>query len=130
MQISRPRRSFVTDLLRFSVSGGVTAVVDVGALVALTALGAPLAAATTVAFLAALCVNFAATRLLLGDNSVLAVHHQLGRYLVLLGVNYGVTLLLVLGASAMGLHYLVGKGLAIAVTAVVSFVAYRSWVFA
>jgi len=120
----------LSDLVRFLVSGGVTACFDVGTLVALTALGAPLPVATTAAFLIALIVNFATTRLLLGRHSVLGLQRQLRRYLVLLAINYAITILLVVGADGLGLHYLIGKGVAVVTTGCISFVAYRSWVFA
>ena len=130
VQSPGPGRALLSDIGRFLVSGGVTVVFDVGTLVGLTALGAPLSVATTTAFFAALAVNFLVTRLLLGSRSVLAVHHQFRRYLVLLAINYAITITLVLGASQLGVHYLLGKGVAVAATAAVSFVAYRSWVFA
>lgn len=89
---------------------------------------APLWLAATVSFAAALGVNFA-----LNMRWVFGVEGRLGgritRYAVLVVVNYLLTLLLVLGLTEMGLYYVFAKWAAIAVAAVVNYVAYHRWVF-
>lgn len=126
--MSRPGVS--TAAVRFLAVGGLSAALDTGLLVAgREALGLPLALATTLAFLVTLGVTFGLNLLVVFEASGRLVR-RLARYLVLVGVNYVLTLGLVLALTEVGLHYVASKVVAIAVCAVLNFVAYRHWVFA
>ena len=115
--------------LRFLVVGVASVAVDTTVLVVLRELAAtPLWLATTAAFAAALGVNFSLNlRWVFGVQGRLPA--RLARYGVLVVVNYLLTLVLVLGLAGVGMHYLLAKWVAIAVAAVVNYVAYRRWVF-
>jgi len=114
---------------RFLLVGVLSVGVDTGSMVLLYELvGLPLAAATTLAFLLTLAVNFSLNMgFVFGVRGRLA--GRLARYGVLVGVNYVLTLLLVLGIAALGVNYVVAKLVAVACCALVNFVAYRYWVF-
>lgn len=116
-------------LLRFVLVGVASVSVDTAVLVALRELTeAPLWLATTVAFAAALGVNFALNmRWVFGVEGRLA--GRIARYAVLVVVNYLLTLLVVLGLTEVGVYYVFAKWVATAVAAVVNYVAYQRWVF-
>ncbi len=128
--VGATRRLDISDsLLRFVLVGIVSVAVDTAVLVALRELtAAPLWLATTVSFAAALGINFALNmRWVFGVAGRLA--GRVTRYAVLVVVNYLLTLLLVLGLTEAGLYYVLAKWVAIAIAAVVNYVAYRRWVF-
>jgi len=117
------------EFTRFLLVGALSVGVDTGSLVLLRELaGLPLAVATTLAFGITLVVNFS-----LNMGFVFGVRGRLAgrllRYGALVVANYLLTLLLVLGIAALGVNYVVGKLIAVAVCALVNFVAYRHWVF-
>ena len=116
---------------RFLVSGGLTALVDVGTLAALhSALGAPLAVSTAAAYCVAFAVNFRLSRHWTFSTARQGrAHHQAARYLLLVLVNLAATLAIVTGLSAVGVYYLLAKVISIAVIALGNFFAYRYWVF-
>ncbi len=116
-------------LLRFLVAGITSVAVDTAVLVALRELTpTPLWAATTIAFAAAVGVNFGLNlRWVFGAQGQLP--GRLARYSVLVVVNYLLTLVLVLALTEVGVYYVLAKWVATAVGAVVNFVAYRHWVF-
>jgi len=105
-------------------------VVDSAILVALRELtSTPLWLATSVSFTVALGVSFS-----LNMRWVFAAQGglpgRLARYGVLVVVNYALTLVLVLALAGAGMHYLLARWIAIAVAAIVNYVAYHRWVFA
>lgn len=115
--------------LRFVVVGVVTVAVDTAVLVLLRELtSTPLWLAASVSYVAAIGVNFA-----LNMRWVWAVEGdlagRLARYAALVAVNYLLTLVLTLGLTSAGLYYVFAKWAAIAVGAVVNYVAYHRWVF-
>jgi len=115
--------------LRFLMVGVASVAVDSTVLVVLRELTAtPLWLATTAAFGAALGVNFSLNLLWVFDARG-RLPARLLRYGVLVVVNYLLTLVLVLGLAGAGMHYLLAKWAAVAVAAVVNYVAYRRWVF-
>lgn len=104
-------------------------VVDLGTLATLhSALGLPLAVATTLAFATGLATNFGLNRVF-AFRSRSMVGPALAKYLLLVGLNYLTTLGMVMGLAAVGLSYAVAKTLATIVNAVLNYLAYRWWVF-
>jgi putative flippase GtrA len=114
---------------RFLLVGGISYAFDLTTLVVLHGVfKIALSVATTLAFAAALAINFGLNRAFAFRSRSL-VGPALVKYLVLVGVNYLTTLLIVLGLTALGLSYVVAKTLATAVNAVMNYVAYRGWIF-
>ena len=110
--------------------GGATTLLDVATLALLHGIvGIPLWLATTVAYLAGLVSNYALNRLLVFQSRASVVASGT-RYLTLVILNYVLTVALVTGLVAIGVHYLVAKTVAITLTLIWNFVAYRYWVFA
>ncbi len=102
---------------------------DVVTLVALrSGLGVPLAVATTIAYGVGLVSNFCLNRYVVFSSSQ-SVATSGVRYLTLVLLNYVMTVLIVTGGATAGIPYLVGKGIAVALTLVWNFLAYRHWVF-
>jgi putative flippase GtrA len=136
----------VARIARFLVVGGLSAAVDVGLLVVLReVVGASVPVAATIAFWAALLVNFALHRAWSfaapveppaeGTTTPTAaavrdVGGSFARYLVLVGVNYVATIAIITGGVALGVPYVVAKVAAIGFGAAWTYVAYARWVFA
>jgi putative flippase GtrA len=121
---------FRASLVRFVVTGGLSAAVDTGTLWLLHGvLGVWLPAATFAGVILAFVVNF-----LLSRGWVFAArgsaYRQLGRYLLLAAANWTITVGAVAGLVGLGIHYLVARVAILAVMTAVNFVAYRAWVFA
>jgi putative flippase GtrA len=116
-------------LVGYLASGGGSMLLDVATLVFLrSGLGVALPLATGVAYLAGLLSNFLLNRYLVFSSSQSAASSGL-RYLTLVVFNYAMTVLVVTGLSAVGVPYLIGKGIAVGLTLVWNFLAYRHWVF-
>lgn len=90
--------------------------------------GAPVWAATTIAFWASLAVVFLSNKYVTFGARGMA-HRQLVRYFVLLGVNYLATLGVVALAEHVGVGYQIGKIAAVAMTTVWNYFVYQLWVF-
>jgi len=117
-------------VVRFLLVGGVSYVVDLGALLALPhPLGLSLPTATTGAYLVAFVFTFTLNRLWVFGAGEQPVGGQMVRYLVLVGVNYLLTLVLVLGLVRLGVPVAVAKTVSVGLIAVLNFVAYRRFVF-
>jgi putative flippase GtrA len=115
----------------YVVVGLATVAVDVGTLTLLRELAHwPIWAATTAGFCASVGVNFFGNRAWAGRESTRGLLDHAVRYALLLGFNYMLTLLLLLGLTGAGLGYLAAKAVAVLLTAGISFVSYRTWVFA
>jgi putative flippase GtrA len=123
------RPSLLTSLLRFGVTGVCSVVVDVGVLSLLhSGLEMRLLWSTLIAYSAGLLVNYSLNRNWTFEAS--ADHRQtLARYAAMVAFNVSSTLLIVLGLTHLGLFYLVSKLVAVAVNAVINFLASRYWVF-
>lgn len=114
----------------YVVVGLATVAVDVGTLTLLRELASwPLWAATTAGFGASVGVNFFGNRAWAGRESTRNLLDHAVRYALLLGFNYLLTLVVLLGLAGAGVRYLVAKAVAVLLTAVISFVSYRTWVF-
>ena len=120
----------VGDVVAYLAIGGLAVGADVGLLVVLDELvGAPLAVATTAAFLTSVAVNFGLNRVLAGGSSGL-LGRQVVRYGLLLGANLVLTVVVVVGAERLGVPYVVAKTLVVAASTLWNYVLYRRWVFA
>ena len=124
-----PLRPLRMSLPRFFVVGALSVGTDVGCLTVLhSVLHFPLIAATTLAYGLGLLVNYS-----LNHTWVFAADGRLGdrlmRYGILVAINFSSTLGLIAGLTAVGLYYLIAKAVAVAVNAVINFVAFRYWVF-
>jgi putative flippase GtrA len=87
-----------------------------------------LAAATSLAFVTVLAVNFGLNRAFVFRSSALA-GPAFAKYLVLVGMNYCATVATVTGLTALGLSYVAAKTTSTLVNAVVNYGAFRWWVF-
>jgi putative flippase GtrA len=128
-QPSRIRRLLGASLIRYLVTGGLSALIDTGTLWLLHGvLRVWLPAATFTGVLVAFVVNF-----LLNREWVFAAtgsaYRQLVRYLLLAGANWVVTVVAVSGLVGLGTYYLVARLAVLAVMTLVNFFAYRAWVF-
>ncbi|MGW6358444.1 GtrA family protein [Streptomyces sp. NPDC055092] len=117
------------DTARFLLVGGLCYLIDVGTLVLLHGgLRMPLAAATSLAFVTVLAVNFGLNRAFVFRSGALA-GPAFVKYLVLVGLNYSATLATVTGLTALGLPYVAAKTTSTIANAVVNYGAFRWWVF-
>ena len=118
------------EFARFLLVGALSVGVDTGSLVLLHEAGRAAAGRCRPHWPSriTLVVNFS-----LNMGFVFGVRGRLAgrlvRYGALVVANYVLTLLLVLGIAALGVNYVVAKLVAVAVCALVNFVAYRHWVF-
>ncbi|MEU8893787.1 GtrA family protein [Streptomyces sp. NPDC048442] len=109
--------------------GGLSYTIDVGTLVLLHGgLRMPLAAATSLAFVTVLAVNFGLNRAFVFRSDALA-GPAFAKYLVLVGLNYCATVATVTGLTALGMAYVAAKTTSTLVNAVVNYAAFRWWVF-
>ncbi|MFG2500767.1 GtrA family protein [Streptomyces sp. NPDC048441] len=122
-------RSSSAPTTRFLLVGGLCYTFDVGTLVVLHGgLRMPLAAATSLAFVTVLAVNFGLNRAFVFRSGALA-GPAFAKYLVLVGLNYCATVATVTGLTALGLSYVAAKTTSTIVNAVVNYGAFRWWVF-
>lgn len=127
---SAPRPRLRRQLFSYVVVGGLTVVVDLGLLTLLhESYGAPLGVATTVAFCAAVVVNFALNRAAMSSRGSWGLTQHALRYGSLVLANYVITLAVVTTAGHVGDRYLVAKVAVVAVSTVWNFLLYRYWVF-
>jgi putative flippase GtrA len=93
--LASPEAGTLGQGVRFAIAGGTVALVYLTTTTVLAeVLGAPFQAALAAGFAVGLCVHFTLQRAFVWkdhDAFVLALHHQLARYLVLAGTQYGVT---------------------------------------
>lgn len=117
-------------VLRFLVVGGLSAVIDLGGLIALRELaGLPVPVATTIAFWTSLLVNFALNRAWSFGAGQHPAAAPFARYMVLVAANYTATLVIVTGGDAIGVPYALAKVVAIGLGAIGTYLAYDRWVF-
>ncbi len=118
-------------LFSYLVVGGLTVVVDMVLLGLLHEFsGVPLGVATTVAFCAAVVVNFLLNRTVMSSWGSSGLTQHALRYGSLVAANYVITLGVVTTAGPVGHRYLVAKVAVVAVSTVWNFLLYRHWVFA
>lgn len=123
-------RLWSSSLVRYLVVGGLAFAFDFGLLWLLhDVAGVPLAIATPTAFLASFVVTYTLQRLLAFRASD-AVAPSVVRYALLVAANTLLTTGIVALADAVGWSWVVGKVLAVTVTTVGNYFAYRYWVFA
>ena len=116
-------RQFMT----FSMVGIVSAIMDVGLLIALVQLGVHAYLALTVAFFFGLGLNLWLHARLTFQTRLSAKNTV--RFLVVVGMNYGLTLSVVFIFEQLGLSYVLGKIISLPVVAVHGFLWSRLWVF-
>jgi putative flippase GtrA len=123
------KRSLLGSLLRFGVTGVLSVAVDVGTLTGLhSGAGVQLIWSTLAAYGAGLIVNYSLNRN--WTFQAQADHRRtLMRYFTMVAFNFSSTLAIVLGLSHLGLYYLFAKLIAVAINAVINFLASRFWVF-
>ncbi|WP_181574230.1 GtrA family protein [Microbacterium sp. SMR1] len=123
-------RIWSSSLVRYLVMGGLAFAFDVGLLALLhDVAGVPLAVATPTAFLASFVVTYTLQRLF-AFRATDAVAPSVVRYALLVALNTALTTGIVASADALGWPWLAGKVIAVAVTTVGNYFAYRYWVFA
>lgn len=119
-----------SSLVRYLVMGGLSFAFDFGLLFLLyDVAGVPLAIATPTAFLASFVVTYTLQRLFAFRASD-AVAPSVVRYALLVLLNTALTTGIVALADSVGWSWAVGKVVAVAVTTVGNYFAYRYWVFA
>ncbi len=125
----RPPRSTVATAIRYLLVGGVAFAFDVGLLALLhQVLGVRLELATPLAFITSFFVTFLLQRALTFQTKKNSAVSLL-RYAILVAFNtVAVTAIVTLGTAA-GAPWIVGKVVAVVVTTVWNFFAYRHWVF-
>ena len=126
----RPKVRLSRQLFGYLVVGGLTVVVDLGLLGLLhEAFGAPLGVATTLAYCAAVMVNFLLNRTAMSSWGSWGLTQHALRYASLVVANYLITLAVVTAAGHVGDRYLVAKAAVVAVSTCWNFLLYRHWVF-
>ncbi|MDI3403985.1 GtrA family protein [Streptomyces cavernicola] len=117
------------DTTRFLLVGGLCYAIDVGTLVLLHGvLNMQLAAATSLAFVTVLVVNFGLNRSFVFRSGNLA-GQAFVKYLALVALNYCATVATVTGLTALGLAYVVAKTVSTVANAVANYCAFRWWIF-
>lgn len=111
----------------FVLGGGLSAAVDIGLLQLLISQGAAVPVATTIGFLAGLCVNYAFHAKVTFKNVTSAA--TLRRFLCVVLVNYLLTLGLVTASVALVDSALVGKIVSLPLVAVNGFFLSKYWIF-
>lgn len=119
-----------SSLVRYLVMGGLSFAFDFGLLFLLYDVASvPLAIATPTAFLASFVVTYTLQRLFAFRASD-AVAPSVIRYALLVAANTVLTTGVVALADSLGWSWVVGKIVAVAITTVGNYFAYRHWVFA
>ena len=113
--------------MMFSVVGIISAIMDVGLLLALAQLGVHAYLALTVALFFGLGINLC-LHARLTFQTRLSTKNAV-RFLVVVGMNYGLTLIVVFIFEQLGLNYLLGKIISLPVVAGHGFLLSRLWVF-
>ncbi|HXC45979.1 MAG TPA: GtrA family protein [Solirubrobacteraceae bacterium] len=120
--------------VRFGIAGGVVAGVYLGATTLLAdVVGLAFQAALAIGFALALTAHFSLQRMFVwagGEEFVLPLRHQLGRYLLLASLQYGLTAAsTALLPSALGLPTETVYLLTVAVVVCVNFLVFRHGIF-
>lgn len=120
--------------MRFALAGGFGVVVYVlTTTLAADVLGLPFQAALALGFYSALCVNFVSQRRFVwakGEQYVLPIHRQAGRYLLMAWVQYGVTVVAtLLLPAALGIPTEVVYLAMIGLISLLNFVILRHGIF-
>jgi putative flippase GtrA len=120
--------------VRFGMAGGAVALVYLGATTFLADVaGLPFQAALAIGFCLALIVHFTLQRMFVwnrGEEFALALHHQVGRYLVLAGLQYGITVCSTsLLPSALGVPTETVYLVTVAVVVSINFLVFRHRIF-
>lgn len=132
--LASPEAGTLGQGVRFAITGATVALVYLTTTTVLAeALGVPFQAALAAGFAVGLCVHFTLQRAFVWRDHeafVLALHHQLARYLALAGTQYGVTaastalLPGALGVSTEAVYLVTVLGVTVA-----NFLIFRSRVF-
>jgi putative flippase GtrA len=119
-------------ILKFLISGGTAAVVDLGLLYLFTdVLHVWYLFSAAIAFIAAFVVSFSLQKFWTFDNHDLDVMHtQLAMYLVLALIGLGINTVSMYGlVDHAGLHYIGAQILTSAIIAIGNFFAYKHFIF-
>lgn len=117
-------------LISYLLVGGLTVLVDIGLLALLHEVGSvPLGVATTVAYCAAVGMNFLLNRNLMSSRGSRGLTRHAFRYGVLVVANYVITLVVVTTVGQVSNWYLVAKAAVVAGSTTWNFLLYRYWVF-
>ncbi|MFF7681663.1 GtrA family protein [Microbacterium sp. NPDC007973] len=123
-------RLWSSSLVRYLVMGGLSFAFDFGLLWLLYDIaGVPLPVATPTAFLASFVVTYTLQRLF-AFRATDSVAPSVVRYALLVIANTALTTGIVAVADEAGWSWAFGKVVAVAVTTVGNYFAYRYWVFA
>jgi putative flippase GtrA len=125
-------RTLATDqrLHRYLIVGVTSFVIDYGTLsLAYHVFSAPLWLATTLGFWVSFVANFFLSRHWTFEVAEHAGSAQFVRYAVLVAVNYCLTVLAVGGLHHLGAPLLIAKALTTGALTLITFGAYRAWVF-
>ncbi len=123
-------RLWSSSLVRYLVMGGLSFAFDFGLLWLLYDIaGVPLTVATPTAFLASFVVTYTLQRLF-AFRATASVAPSVVRYALLVVANTALTTGIVALADSAGWSWAAGKLIAVAVTTVGNYFAYRYWVFA
>lgn len=117
----------VRQVAAFLVVGGLSAAIDAGVFLLLTALGMHPVLASSIGFMSAFVVNFGGNRRVVFRAA--AAPGQLWRYIALVVLNLGLSAGIVGAGIAVGMHPVLAKGLSLVIIAVFNFMAMRQWVF-
>jgi len=121
---------WASSLVRYLVMGGLSFAFDFGLLWLLyDVAGVPLAVATPTAFLASFVVTYTLQRLF-AFRATDSVAPSIVRYALLVAANTVLTTGIVAFSDSVGWSWALGKIVAVAVTTVGNYFAYRYWVFA
>lgn len=120
--IKRHRQFFV-----FLCGGVLSAILDIGVMQLLRALGTAVAIATTAGFATGLLINYAFHAKVTFQRD--AVSANFIRYICLVAVNYGLTLVCVALAVKLGIDPVFGKLASLPVVAINGFVLGKYWIF-
>lgn len=128
---SVPKPRLRHQLFWYLLVGGLTVVVDVGLLALLhESAGAPLGVATTVAYCAAVVMNFVLNRTAMSSRGSHGLTQHALRYGSLVVANYVITLVVVTTVEHLNAGwYLAAKLAVVAGSTLWNFLLYRYWVF-
>lgn len=129
MHIRQLNHAWSSSVVRYLTAGVLSFAFDAGLLWLLHEVFAiPVAVATPVAFLASFAVTYSLQRTV-AFRSDDAVAPSVLRYTALVVINTIATTVIVWAVDSIGLPWLTGKVLAVAVTTIGNYFAYRYWVF-
>lgn len=120
-------------IFRFIVAGGIAAMIDLGALYALTAyIGFHYLTSVVIAFITAFTVSFILQKFwTFRDHSIRNIHQQsMFYFIVSLGNFFLNTYLMYVSVEKIHIHYLVAQILVGGMIACLSFVLYKYVIFA